>query len=89
MANKAKTQTEQVGGNLNQLAANLSTKGEPTTAGLSIKKGFGQFIQNYKTKAEQLYNNLDYKVGPNKEVLPTNTEEMLNKFNSSGYTTRS
>lgn len=86
LANKAKNQAEQIGGNIERLARELSPSASAEQAGRAIDKGItgtGGFVETFKKSSAANYDTLDKFVSGDSPVSVTNTEATLNKLAAS------
>ena len=83
MANRGKAQAQEIGGNIERLANQLSPKASPEQAGRAIEKGVtgtGGFLETFKAKSSANYNALDKFVPKDTRVSVSNTEAALNQL---------
>lgn len=75
MAAKAKQEAQDIGGKVGELADTLTLRSGAAPAGREIKQGIegaGGFIENFKAKQAQLYDQLDKYIPPDTQVPASN-----------------
>ncbi len=80
MANRAEAQGQQIGGKIEQTAKNLSFRSSPEEAGRAIQRGIadeGGFVDQFKQKRTELYDELDKHIQADTRIPVTNTRGAL------------
>jgi len=80
MSEKATTQADELGAQLDTMAGSLAPKASGEQAGRAIEKGIsgsGGFLEYFKGKAETLYNAIDQYIAPDAPVSVQNTQVAL------------
>ena len=85
MVAKAKGQADEIGGKLQELANGLAPKTDPTIAGRAIERGItgaGGFVERFKSKARDLYDQVDQFMPAETPVPMKATQTFLAKMAS-------
>lgn len=82
MAKKANAQQAQIGARVEEVASNLSPRSSSTLAGRAIERGIsgdGGFLDTFRAKSKQLYDQVDKYIPPQTGIMANNTQSMLAK----------
>lgn len=85
MAKKATTQAEELGERIEKLADQLAPRATGEQAGRAIQRGIsgeGGFVETFKGKSRELYDELDRSIPAQTGVDVTNTAEALARINA-------